>query len=125
MHQLRLIGLVLFITTTFLAMAAAVTQTTHIRFKRPPRDANGNLIDESLPATNQPTQVPQEILPPATAIPNPSTANMPLASSPSELQFVAVPVIYPLLVAGTLGLMLWFVPAPRSNSATKKRKRRR
>ncbi len=123
MPQLRLIGLVLFITTVFLAMAATATQTTHLRFKRPSRDANGNLIRES-PLIGQdqaalPGEVPSpEILPPGTGV----VSN---ELEPTPLQFVAVPVVYPLLISGAIGLMLWFVPATPVPTRTKLKRRRR
>lgn len=86
MQQLRLFGLVLFITTIFLAMAAAATQTTHIRFKQPSRDVS--------PVDDKP------------------------------LQFTAIPVIYPLVIAGSIGLLMWFVPAPLTAHKPARKKRR-
>ncbi len=59
-------------------MAAAATQTTHIRFNQTTRDANGNIFLESQ----------------------------------DPLQFTAIPVIYPLVLAGGIGLLMWFIPAP-------------
>ncbi len=46
-------------------------------------------------------------------------------ASESLLQFTAIPVIYPLLIAGGIGLLMWFVPAPLTahKPARKKRKR--
>jgi len=86
MQQLRLFGLVLFITTIFLAMAAAATQTTHIRFKQPSHDAG--------PADD------------------------------NSLQFTAIPVVYPLVIAGGIGLLMWFVPAPLTAHKPARKKRR-
>ncbi len=103
MSQIRLIGLVLFITSVFLAMAAAVTHTTHIRFKE----------REEVATTPQSTE------------PEHSPA---VTDEAISLQFVAVPVIYPLMIAGGVGLLMWFVPAPRGTANGGKstsRKRRR
>lgn len=134
MPHVRLIGLVLFITTIFLAMAAAATQTTHIRFKQPSRDASGRIVP-GWPAP-QPQLSPSEsstaptdlILPPA-SIDGPSS-DSPQPVSDNALQFTAVPVVYPLLVAGSLGLLMWFVPAaltafsPQRKRRAKRRRRR-
>lgn len=106
MPQLRLIGLVLFITSFFLVMAAAVTQTTHIRFKRP-----GSV------AQSQSSASPDNGILPGGGEPLPD---------PQDLSFVSVPVIYPLVAAGLAGLVLWFVPAPRAvPKAKRKRSRQR
>ncbi len=105
--QLRLIGLVLFITTLFLAMAAAATKTTHIRFKKSsPVNANQSSghARETLGSVEQ-----------ASPLPAPSQA----------LEFVAVPVIYPLLIAGVVGLLMWFVPAPRREIKSARKRTRR
>ena len=109
MQQLRLFGLVLFITTIFLAMAAAATQTTHIRFKQPTRDANGNINldwqrDDQVPGATT-----------STGATSPDSGSL--------LQFTSIPVIYPLLIAGGIGLLLWFVPAQLTASKPARRKR--
>lgn len=82
MPRVRLIGLVLFITTIFLAMSAAATQTTHIRFKQQ-------------------------------------------AGNVDAVQFTAVPVIYPLLASGTLGLLMWFVPTTLTTARPQRRRRQK
>lgn len=125
MHQIRLIGLVLFITTAFLAMATAVTKTTHIRFKRPNREANGRLIQEQPPRAPQSTIGSGAVLPPEPGQPKASTSNSVEEMRSAKLQFVAVPVIYPLLVAGSLGLVLWFAPTSLSRPKPTRRRRRR
>lgn len=129
MPQVRLIGLVLFITTIFLAMVAAATQTSHIHFKQPTRDANGRIVPswqapglQHSPAQSA-TEAADSILPPAASHSSP-------AVNAAALQFTAVPVVYPLLVTGTLGLLLWFVPAaltasPFQPRRSPKRRRRR
>jgi hypothetical protein len=144
MPHIRLIGLVLFITAVFLAMAAAVTHTTHIRFKRysPNPDRVVPLVDfqpvdgTGAPAhpTLPPTPYPPTILPPTTpSVPLGNSPQQPpatmdgmgnLEDTTEELQFNSVPVIYPLAIACLLGLMMWFVPAPHSRTAKKRRRRR-
>lgn len=136
MPHIRLIGLVLFITTIFLAMFAAATQTTHIHFKR------SNPVPAGRPAATQPVTPlgpgsagPPLVLPPGAELSPPVdfSANNP-TSVPNlggaegvgrELQFVAVPVVYPLLIAAAVGLGLWFVPAPDPRRTAKRKRRRR
>lgn len=136
MPHVRLIGLVLFITAAFLAMAAAVTHTSHIRFKRYERRplAADAMMDPRV-VDNTP-QSPTSIFPPNTrlpAIPPPvdlsvnAPADNSLAQpevSAGDLQFVSVPVVYPLGFACLLGLMMWFVPAPHPRQVKKRRRRR-
>lgn len=110
MQHLRLIGLVLFITTIFLAMAAAATQTTHIRFKQPTRDASGNIILD----WQSDDQVPDATT--STGASSPASGSL--------LQFTAIPVIYPLVIAGGIGLLLWFVPAPLTANQPARKKRK-
>ncbi|MEZ6075801.1 MAG: hypothetical protein R3C56_09020 [Pirellulaceae bacterium] len=40
------------------------------------------------------------------------------------LQFTAIPVIYPLVIAGGIGLLMWFVPAPLTAHKPARKKRR-
>lgn len=97
MPRVRLVGLFLFITAVFIALAAAATKTTHINFKRPDR------VVEAEVAAQSPDGVGPGGTPP--------------------LEFRSVPIVYPLLVVGAAGLMLWFGPAaalPRNE--TKKRR---
>ena len=109
MPQVRLLGLVLFITSIFLAMAAAATHTTHIRFNQPAGDARGgNFPDSQAPDAS--------ILPPRYA----DQAQTGAANPP---QFAAVPVVYPLLGAGVLGLLMWFVPATITPSKSRRQRR--
>lgn len=42
-----------------------------------------------------------------------------------DLQFNAVPVVYPLLIAASLGLLLWFVPATFTPRKSVRRRSRR
>lgn len=129
MHLFRLIGLVLFITTAFLAMASAVTQTTHIRFKRPTRQANRDFIGErsltTQPNFHQPVLDRQAVLPPDLEPSRAANGQPADGAAANQLQFISVPVVYPLLISGTLGLMMWFGPASLSRPTPTKRKRRR
>ena len=125
MPQLRLMGLALVITTIFLALAAATTQTTHIRIKRPSRASAETSADPGATdgmgadGGNAANPFPDDafsngVLPPTTSDET--------ASSP---QFFMVPIAIPLAVAGIVGLVLWFGPAPRYSSTTARRRRRR
>ena len=83
------------ITTVFLALATAATQSYTIKFK--------------VPAAGR--QAPAEEA---------------LDDDSNGLQFVDVPVVWPLAVSGTVGLLLWFLPSAVSSSpAPRKRGRRR
>ena len=125
MHYIRLIGLVLFITTAFLAMATAVTKTTHIRFKRPNREASGGLIQVQSPHAPQATNSHGAVLPPELDQHEVLTSDSVDEMRSTKLQFVAVPVIYPLLIAGSLGLLMWFAPTSLSRPKPSRRRRRR
>lgn len=90
-------------------MAAAVTQTTHIRFKRPEQGDS--------PSVSAPFQLPH----------NDSVA---VNETQPALRFWSVPVVYPLLLASVAGLLLWFVPAQRDlplgrRGSTRRRRRRK
>lgn len=142
MPHVRLTGLILFITTIFLALAAAATQTAVIRFKRPgyqppagnsvpPAQGQGAVPDSGasesggtqpgVPVTGMPLPSPSFPGVPASGEAKPAET-----SSTPALQFIAVPVIFPLMASGLLGLLLWFVPATLSlGSGSAKRRRRR
>jgi hypothetical protein len=118
MSQIRLIGLVLFITAIFLTLAAGLTQTTHIRLKRP-ESRSGNMVEETpnIPSTgtpplDSPPGAPQETQPPAEP-PRP------------QVEFMSIPIAWPLLVAGGLGLLIWFSTAPRLPTKPPRRRRKR
>lgn len=136
MPHIRLIGLVLFITTIFLAMFAAATQTTHIRFKRPgPSSADQPASTQPVPPLGPGSAGPPLILPPGAELSPPvdfATHNPAFVPNPTgaeaddrDLHFVAVPVVYPLLLAAAVGLGLWFVPAPHPHNTAKRKRRRR
>ena len=101
MPHLRLIGLILFITALFLALAAAATQTTQIRVNR-------GLRPSTLPASDSTDE---------------RAANADGSAAP--LEFVSVPVVWPLGLAGGLGLLMWFATAPREPTGRSRRRRKR
>jgi beta-lactamase regulating signal transducer with metallopeptidase domain len=113
MPRLRLNGLILFITSIFLAFAAVVTQTTHIQVKRPSR-----YVTPSAGEQTPPVDAPQS----ETAT-SQNTANN--SSPPSALQFASVPVTIPLTIAATLGMLMWFLPTLFVSSTPIRRRRRR
>lgn len=120
MPQLRLVGLVLFITSVFLGMAAATTHTTHIRFKRL------GVASSEVPATSgQPAPISGAGANPQYPAAPDTVANQPVDTPADKLQFVAIPVIYPLTFSSILGLLLWFVPAPATHTPGSRRRRRR
>lgn len=143
MPQIRLLGLVLFITTVFLAMAAAATHTTHIRFKRPAARSQPDSLSEP-PTTANPAEAPAQAplvfpprlpppqsapsQPPPPHMPSPwpaSTAQAEPAPPESAVSYVSVPVVYPLLVSAAAGLAMWFVPAAGPSATSKRRRSRR
>ncbi|MCA9133007.1 MAG: hypothetical protein KDA45_07620 [Planctomycetales bacterium] len=107
MPQLRLIGLVLFITSIFLALAAIATQTSHLKVKRPspPTPAEGTAAEEVDTATH--------------------ADDTDLEPIPVVLHFASVPMAIPIALAGLIGLILWFAPAPRRATSKTRRKRKR
>lgn len=123
MPLLRLIGLALFIVTIFLTLAALATKTTHIRFKQPDR------VTQRLENQRLENQLPGE---PNSGLLNggngqlqndvSTNENTGQPPEPARITFRAIPVIYPLIFFAILGLVLWFVPAPRE--VPKKRRRR-
>ena len=103
-QQVRLVGLFLFITAILLAMAAAATQTTHIRVSQ---------LDSA------PQQVPGDA-----PIADPTNGGQTLPTN----QFRSIPIVYPLTLVGVLGLALWFAPSivlPDRGKGRKSRRRRR
>ncbi len=109
MAKVRLMGLMLFITSGLLALAAIATKTTHIRFKQPDAVEAGSVDPTEARELNGEVPVP------------------------SSVQFRSVPIVYPLSGVGGLGLLMWFVPAAgaststtgRNRTARRRRRRRR
>lgn len=121
MHHIRLMGLILFITTIFLGLAAAATQTRTIRVKKPSWGGPKQV-------TVEPASSNSPVLPPG-----PEIQDQDKPEQAPGLQFMNVPVIWPLCFFGMLGLAFWFVPAgvtsgavsiTKSRSRKKRRKRR-
>jgi hypothetical protein len=103
MPLLRLIGLALFITVIFLSLAAAITQTTHIRIQSPS----------------------PSVLPPP---PEPNFSGEFIQIEQPTIHFTSVPIVWPLLIAAGAGLLMWFshpVELSRSSAATAKHRKRR
>lgn len=130
MPQLRLMGLALVITTIFLALAAAATQTTHIRIKRPSRaSADPNQIQ---PDQFQTPGVTDGLGAQEGGVGDPIADDLtngilpsPKPGSSPNPQFVMVPIAIPLAIAGIVGAIFWFGPAPRNASPASRRRRRR
>jgi hypothetical protein len=114
MANVKLFGLVLIVTTSILALAAISTQTNQIRIRSfsgdepttQPISNNGfdrplgNIQNSDPFQHQQPFQQAQTLDP-----------NLPNQSQPSDqVQFVSIPIVVPLCVAGILGMMLWFTP---------------
>ena len=99
MQQFRLIGLILFITTIFLGMAALATQTAAIRLFDA-RHARETPIDDGGLDGQEPDGAFQP-------------------------QFIAIPIVWPLVIAGGAGLVMWFGTAPREPPMNRGRRRRR
>lgn len=91
MQQLRLFGLTLFIVSIFLGLAAVTTQTKEIQLYD--RRADGG---QPLEDPNDPNEV-------------------------QSLQFISVPIVWPLLASSGLGLVLWFGTAPREQLSKRRR----
>ncbi len=102
MPLLRLIGLALFITAIFLALAAAITKTTHIRIQS---QGAANVSQSSATGGSM-------VFPP-----------------PSEPSFTSVPIVWPLVIAASAGLLMWFIlssePQRASNSYKQRSRRQR
>jgi uncharacterized membrane protein len=113
MQQLRLMGLVLFITAIFLALAAAITQTTHIRIQT----AATSNVDGSSQTSN--LNGGMALPPPGLGESSLGDINSPLDSK--AVQFTFVPIVWPLIIAGGVGSLLWFM----LSSETPSRKQRR
>lgn len=96
MPGIRLTGLLLLITATMIGLASAATRTSHIKFKRP----------DSVAAREQATEASGE-------------------EQADRLQFISIPILYPLLGVGMLGMMLWFAPAGLDAARPRSKPRRR
>ena len=120
MPRVRLTGLFLFTTSIILGLASAATRTTHLRFQRPDsHPLMGNAETTPLPDSRLDPRLPQSGSQPFTD---------PQATQVETLQFISVPIIYPLSGIALSGLALWFIPAaifPQPNQATSRSRKRR
>ena len=111
MPLFRLIGLALFITAIFLALAAAITKTTHIRIQLP------GTSSQPQPAPSAPSVLP------------PLMDSAEGQSQTDSIQFTSVPIVWPLIIAGGSGLLMWFTVSSesghKSSTTAKQRSRRR
>ncbi len=123
MHHVRLTGLILFITTIFLGLAAAATQTWTIKIKRPSW-ASGSSTTDAGRISDVPDNTDEYASAAATQGP-PTDARDADSPRTDGLQFMDVPVFQPLIFFGILGLILWFVPAGVTSGLTPAKKRRR
>ena len=118
MPLFRLIGLALFITAIFLALAAAITKTTHIRVQ-----LLSTVNVTPLPIASESVRE-SAVLPP----PNASGPGDALAHPQEKAhQFRSVPIVWPLIFAAGAGLLMWFMlpsESLRTSSSTKRRSRR-
>jgi len=117
--RLRLIGLILFVTTIFVGMIAVATQTKEIRFTLP---------EGQRPLIGQPDREPSAADP---RLPDlrlshsgpPALGDNAQVERP-EVEFFRIPIAWPLALSGGAGLFLWFAPAPRRPSEAARRRRR-
>ena len=128
MPQVKLFGLVLIITTLILAMAVVVTETFEIRLYDPSAQATGAGQSNGTPTDFPNPGIPNNSFPQSPQggmDSNNSGAPLQQASAPHDPQFVSVPVIVPLGIAGALGTLLWFAPgsANTKKASTSKYKR--
>lgn len=119
MPRLRLIGLILFITTIFVGMIAVATQTKEIRFTLP---------EGQRPLIGQPDRDPSAAAPRMPDFRQPNSAAPTLGDDAQrerpEVEFFRIPIAWPLALSGGAGLFLWFAPAPRRLSEAARRRRK-
>jgi len=116
MPLFRLIGLALFITAIFLALAAAITKTTYIRIQLEGK------ADASQP--NAPSG--SLVFPPSI---EPGFGSELSQAESNAIQYTSVPILWPLVIAAGVGLLMWFMlPSETrrpSSSATQRSRRPR
>lgn len=130
MPRIRLIGLILFTTSLFLALVAGATGTSHIRVRdwqqvASPTPGEG----ESAPGIGFLDDEPLADMPPwrdtRGTLEDGSQTALPASGAQVVPVFVAIPIYLPLGLAGLAGLVLWFLPAARPQSSKRRRRRRR
>lgn len=120
MSLIRLIGLALFITAILLALASAITKTTHINLQMPGSGSQptGNGFESG-----------NEVLPPpepgfeSTQLPGGGLPEVELQAE--AVQFTSIPIIWPLLAAAGAGLTMWFMHPPESQGSSRLRSKKR
>ena len=108
MPLIRLIGLTLFITAVFLALVSAITKTSHIRVQMP-----------GAGASIEPGQSDSAVLPP------PNLPGVDTGQLDQNTAFTSVPIVWPLLIAGGAGLLMWFMHPVQSLSSPRTSNKRR
>ena len=118
MTNIRLIGLMLFITTVVLALAAAATRTTHIRISKPWLGMPEPAADDAVGADLEPIVVE--------GIPSGNDRERDRHAGHPVVSFTEVPIYWPLIALCGAGLLLWFMqPLPQQSSRGRKRSSRR
>ena len=123
MQQLRLFGLALFITAIFIAMAAAITKTTHIHFQT---QGNAGELQPSVqqpsvqqPSVQQPSALQDSVVGDSIVLPPPNEPGFGANEPKTDLngvQFTSVPIVWPLIIAAGVGLSMWFMGSRREQA---------
>ena len=130
MPRLRLIGLVLMVTSVFLSMAAVATKTSHVRIGGESFFADGS--DSEAPEPDSAVAAPDALV--AQNGESGQLDEAPAAVSGDEVrtakgQSREVSVVWPLAASTAVGMLLWFGPAGaaelRSQGRRKPKRRRR
>jgi hypothetical protein len=109
MAKVKLFGLVLIITTSILALAAIATQTNQIRI----RNFRSNSAVQTQDQFGNSFQIQSNSqFPPNAGMHQPFNQPDPFNHQhlDNSVEFVSIPIVLPLSVAGLLGMMLWFTP---------------
>ncbi|MDX1926540.1 MAG: hypothetical protein SFV81_08480 [Pirellulaceae bacterium] len=124
MQQLRLMGLVLIITAIFLALAAAITQTTHIRIQTAATDSTGTNGVGNVDGPSQASNLNGGMILPPPGLGEASLGDLNSPLDSSAVQFTSVPVVWPLIIAGGVGSLLWFMLSSETPSPKQRRRLR-
>ncbi len=130
--QLRLLGLVLFITAAFLGMAAAITQTVAIQVRNPMHRGGSPAVQGDLKDASEPTPLPagEPAAPGGSLVQSreKEAGRIALADgddSNASDEFITVPIVFPLVIAGMVGLLMWFLPAGLGQQPAPRQRRRK
>ncbi|MCA9192361.1 MAG: hypothetical protein KDB03_11385 [Planctomycetales bacterium] len=142
MQQLKLVGLILFVTAIFLGLAAAVTQTRQVRVKKPTGSQWTSGQEQEPAAQAGPIENSQQgnsTIEPTPSLPwgqvissengqvqeGNSVENSQMTEVPI-VEFRPVPIGIPLAILGAAGLILWLMPIPqKAKRGAPRRSRRR